>query len=219
MVSHKSAPVDRVEPVYGTNYSVSYLTLRNATTLGISQDLKLPSLNPFLSEENEVIDYDFPRIYNTLFNIPQRILVDQSGEMWVMPVNSSKAVLFISVALPQQITLEDFVKVELFSRIKFESLGEMNYHLSKAGNYYSVEPKEDCLQFKIIGFNKNIGLIVEMILKTMFAPRVGRGEYEMFKFSVKALDWVANFKRRLRGWKTPCWISQSSRPRRRWSML
>ncbi|KAJ9072194.1 hypothetical protein DSO57_1029974 [Entomophthora muscae] len=188
MVSHKSAPGDKVEPVYGTNYSVSYLTLQDVPAVGLYWDLQLPSENPFLGDGTEVMESDLENIYNTTISIPQRIIMDLSGEMWALPVDSAKSVLYISIALPQQIKLEDFVKVELYSSIKFESLGEMNYHLSKAGNYYSVEAKEDSLQVNIFGFNRNIPRIVDMILAALVDPWVGWEEFAMFKYSVSGLD-------------------------------
>ncbi|KAJ9052609.1 metalloprotease [Entomophthora muscae] len=178
LVSYRDALTDKAEPVFGTNYAVKQIKLQ---PLARNNGLKLPPPNPFLPTSTLGSMSDGLENYGGSFGIPQRLIVDKSGEMFHLAINSPKSVVFVSFVLGEQLSLENLAMLNLLISIKFETLDEVNYQLFQAGYHISIEPKENRLEFSVWGHNEKMYMVLDRLVAGIFDANIEQPMFEMIK--------------------------------------
>lgn len=180
MLSYQTAPTDRWEPIYGTGYSVQTISLRDPSTLGTNTNLTLPPFNTFAVRDLDLNPSDLPEEMTMDFHIPKCMVSARTGEMWAFPYPSLKSIIFLAIPL-DPVSLTEFAILNLLTRIRYEGLGEIIHHVSKAQYEFAIEPAGDRLEFYVKGFKEKCGEILKRLLDAMLKTGLPREEFALYQ--------------------------------------
>ncbi|WCJ33462.1 Insulin-degrading enzyme-like 2 [Euphorbia peplus] len=159
---------DRVEPWYGTAYSVENITsqmIEEWMKSAPNESLHLPAANVF---------------------IPTDLSLKDSQEKVKFPVLLGKS-SYSSICSPEAEVLTD-----IFTRLLMDYLNEYAYYAQVAGLYYGITSTDSGFQVNVVGYNHKIRILLESVIEKIANFNVNPDRFSVIKEMV--IKEYENFK-------------------------
>ena len=179
IVIARDVKTDKVEPYFGTHYSVQPLSQTLKQRLKASQqhaELTIPAPNAFIAKDFELRKGGKPE--------PRRIIHKPGIDVWSMTDTSfsmPRATVRMQVSTPvASNTPENLIRLQLYRALLDRSLNEYGYPAQEAGLYYGIGANREGLEISLSGYQDKQQILLKDILKGIdkFAPDQAAFEQE-----------------------------------------
>ncbi|MDD7805251.1 MAG: insulinase family protein [Endozoicomonas sp. (ex Botrylloides leachii)] len=154
---------DKVEPYFGTHYSVTPLTASLKKRLDMPQKhtgLTIPAANTFIAKDFTL------RSGSTL--LPERIIHKSGIDVWNMTDTSfsmPRATVNIQISSPiASNTPENLISLQLYSALLNWHLNEYGYPAQEAGLFYDLSTNREGLEINLSGYQDKQKVLLQDIL-------------------------------------------------------
>ena len=176
------------EPLYDVNYSVNKLPqslIKRWKTASATEDMKLPSLNPFVAENIELRK-------SSSSNKPTLAIEKQGLKLWHYQdtsFNMPKSSVFMRIESPLAgDNVEHRAMLELARKMIDDKLNAFGYDAKAAGLGYGLFESNKGLGFSVNGYNDKQARLIETINKTIIDFDMSADKFELLKDSLLR-DW------------------------------
>ncbi|PSS15673.1 Insulin-degrading enzyme-like 1, peroxisomal [Actinidia chinensis var. chinensis] len=156
---------DKIEPWYGTAYSVQKITcsmIQQWMKSAPDEQLHLPSPNVFIPTDLS--------LKNVLEKVKVPLLLRKSpfSRLWYKPdtmFSTPKAYFKIDFNCPfARTSPEAEVLTQIFTRLLMDYLNEYAYYAEVAGLYYAINHNDNGFQVIVVGYNHKLRILVETVI-------------------------------------------------------
>ncbi|GFY98227.1 insulinase (Peptidase family M16) family protein [Actinidia rufa] len=156
---------DKIEPWYGTAYSVQKITcsmIQQWMKSAPDEQLHLPSPNVFIPTDLS--------LKNVLEKVKVPLLLRKSpfSRLWYKPdtmFSTPKAYFKIDFNCPfARRSPEAEVLTQIFTRLLMDYLNEYAYYAEVAGLYYAINHNDNGFQVIVVGYNHKLRILVETVI-------------------------------------------------------
>lgn len=164
-----------MEPYYSTEFHARSLDL---TTPSIHPELALPSSNPFIPTNLEIMSKSpvaAPELCPSLIQQGPRSRLFFKRESWNLP--RATAIFLFKTTVPE--SAASAVKLQLFCQLVEEGLTEVSYDAAAAGLGFSVGTDPRGFELQISGYSEKLGLLLEVVLRAITGLQVDKDRFKL----------------------------------------
>ncbi|XP_065857440.1 insulin-degrading enzyme-like 1, peroxisomal isoform X2 [Euphorbia lathyris] len=184
---------ERVEPWYGTAYSVENITslmIEEWMLSAPNESLHLPAANVFIPTDLSLKDSQ------EKVKFPVLLRKSSCSSIWYKPdtmFNTPKAYIKIDFSCPHAgSSPEAEVLTDIFTRLLMDYLNEYAYYAQVAGLYYGITNTDSGFQVNVVGYNHKIRILLESVIEKIAKFKVNRDRFSVIKEMV--IKEYENFK-------------------------
>ncbi|XVE95949.1 hypothetical protein REPUB_Repub02eG0179500 [Reevesia pubescens] len=171
---------DKVEPWYGTAYSVDKIspsTIQGWMQSAPDGKLHLPAPNVFIPKDLSI------KNAQEKVNFPVFLRKSSYSKLWYKPdtmFSTPKAYVKIDFNCPlASNSPEAEVLTDLFARLLMDYLNEYAYYAQVAGLHYSISPTDGGFEVTLVGYNHKLRILLETVVN-----KIANFEVKPDRFSV-----------------------------------
>ncbi|KAF7819028.1 insulin-degrading enzyme-like 1, peroxisomal [Senna tora] len=173
---------DKVEPWYGTTYSIERITSSTIQEWVVSapkENLHLPAPNIFIPTDLSL------KTVQEKVKFPILLSRSSYSALWYKPdtmFSTPKAYVKIDFSCPYAgNSPEAEVLTDIFSRLLMDYLNEYAYYAQVAGLYYGINTSDSGFQVTLLGYNHKLRILLETIIEKIATFKVKNDRFLVIK--------------------------------------
>ncbi|TKY62616.1 Zinc-metallopeptidase [Spatholobus suberectus] len=173
---------DKVEPWYGTAYSLEKITgsvIQGWVLSAPDENMHLPAPNKFIPTDLSL------KIVHEKVKLPVLLSRSTYSALWYKPdtlFSTPKAYVKIDFNCPYSgNSPEAEVLTDIFTKLLMDYLNEYAYYAQVAGLYYSINHTDNGFQVTLLGYNHKLRILLETIVEKIATFEVKTDRFSVVK--------------------------------------